>query len=98
MPISDGRPTGNFNQGAQRAIEALGRYDQQHGGNLHSALINAQQIVHGADTKLKACDIIGLSQAMKALEKDNPSLKGDMKALNKALTGKFEGDPVKCNP
>ncbi len=98
MPISDGRPTGNFNQGAQRAIEALGRYDQQHGGKLHSALTNAQQIVQGADIKLEACDMIGLSQAMQALEKTNPSIKGDMNELNKALRNKFEGDPAKCNP
>jgi hypothetical protein len=98
MPISDGRPTGNFNQGAQRAIEALGKYDQQHGGKLHSALTNAQQIVQGADIKLEACDMIGLSQAMKALEKDNPGIKGDMKELNKALANKFEGNPMKCKP
>jgi hypothetical protein len=98
MPISDGRPSGNFNQGAQNAIEALGKYDQQHGGKLHSALTNAQQIVQGADIKLEACDMIGLSQAMRALEKDNPGIKGDMKELNKALVNKFEGNPAQCKP
>lgn len=98
MGISDGRPTGEFNQGAQRAIEALGKYDQQHGGKLHSALTNAQQIVQGADVKLEACDMIGLSQAMKALEAEKPGIKDDMKALNKALAGKIEGNPMKCKP
>lgn len=95
MPISDGRPTGNFNQGAQRAIEALGKYDQQHGGNLNQVLTNAHQIVLGADIRLTACDMIGLSQAMKALEKDNPGIKDDMRELNKAIAGKFEGN---CKP
>ncbi len=97
MPISDGRPTGNFNQGAQRAIEALGKYDQQHGGNLNQVLTNAQQIVHGADIRLEGCHMVALSQAMKALEKDNPDIKGDMKALNEALAGKIEGNP-RCKP
>lgn len=98
MPISDGRPSGNFNQGAQRAIEALGKYDQQHGGNLNQVLTNAQQIVQGADIKLEACDMIDLAKAMQALEKTNPSIKGDMKELNKALVNKFEGNPMKCTP
>ena len=97
MPISDGRPSGEFNQGAQRAIEALGKYDRQHGGGLDSALTNAQQIVHGANIQLGACDMIGLSQAMKALEKDNPGIKGDMRALKNALAGKIEGKPTPCN-
>lgn len=98
MGISDGRPTGEFNQGAQRAIEALDRYDRQNGGKLHSALTNAQQIVQGADLKFGACDMIGLSQAMTVLEKESPGLKGDMKELNKALAGKLEGNPTKCKP
>lgn len=92
-------PSEGFNKhAALTAIDSIRRDIPDLSRGEKAILGRTEAVVVGASPALDACDAISLSSLSAHMVKGHPDQKGNVAEMNKAISGKVTGSPMKCKP